>query len=826
MNKAQFQHYVMAPQSRECYPQAVKDIYGNVTDAENLLSGGAETVVLRYDSETAPKIILDLGEASTGGYPVFKVKSFGGNPVLRLAYSDWYDYIVDKDFGEIGDFRRGCCKYLGVELPVLPGDPNRFNLFTITHNGLYISPLIQGQQRWLMLKLDTPDSFVELEFVYIHYTANMSPYDGFFECSDQDLTKLWYASAWTCQIATLENSQSWDTLCGRLLLRALTKGNDAGIYKAGINLTDYKMSFEGAIAYNPHMGSGIGLLLRAGDITGGYAVFFNLDGTVQAYKRKNNVYKLLKEAAVDFQVVDNRFYAIEAIAQGKEFTIKIDGKIALTFSDDEYSRGTFGFCQTTEKWALAKNLTVSDLNGTVLWQDDFRHGLDAYDFTRSAPFVSDGAKRDRLPWIGDLDWAGRNIYYAFKDYIAMPESLRMFAFNQTPEGFIWGTCYPENTKKPDIGEYGYYESDIFSAWIIPTLADYLLFTGNTSFAEEIYPNIKADADYLWRFVEADGLFNQRYATSKGLWDHVLNDIGKFAYNNLIVSDAFSEAAFIAEKLGKQEDAAEFTRRKERMQKAIRKAFWDEEKGWLTKSTVDRDMCEMANSLALSIAFFEDKKDAKRALDALLARTPGHGKITALMIRGAYMYDFDREAIGTLIQPGYQYVKDQGDFIVYDALENPNFDFSSHQMHPANWIKALKDWRGPHTTWECMTYPPQKHSYGGAWGDRSHPDTAVAHILSGYVLGVLPDEIGFRSFTVKPHTSGLSCARGIVPTAYGDIELEWQKENELLTLNLTFTGSNTLTDIRLNKKDAHEFVVTCNKKRLFACGEMDGYIIFK
>lgn len=401
----------------------------------------------------------------------------------------------------------------------------------------------------------------------------------------------------------------------------------------------------------------------------------------------------------------------------------------MTFSDAEYPAGSFGFCQTTEKWALAKNLKVTN-NNTLLWEDDFCHGLDSYEFTRSAPFVSDGAKRDRLPWIGDLDWAGRNIYYAFKDFTAMPEAMRMFAFHQTPEGYIWGTCYPENTKKPAIGEYGYYESDIFSAWIIPTLADYLLFTGDTAFAEEIYPNIKADADYLWRFVEADGLFNQRYATSKGLWDHVLNDIGKFTYNNLIVSEGFAEAAFIAEKLGKQDDAAEFIRRKTIMRQAIKKAFWNEEKGWLTKSLTDRDMCEMANSLALSIAFFEHKADAKRALDALLARTPGHGKITALMIRGAYMYDFDEEAIRTLIQPGYQYVEDQGEFIVYDALENPNFDFASHHMHPANWLKALNDWRGPHTTWECMTYPPQKNSYGGAWGDRSHPDTAVAHILSG------------------------------------------------------------------------------------------------
>lgn len=45
--------------------------------------------------------------------------------------------------------------------------------------------------------------------------------------------------------------------------------------------------------------------------------------------------------------------------------------------------------------------------------------LSDWEFTRTPVFMSDGAKRDRLPWSGDLDWAGRNIYYAFKNSDSM-----------------------------------------------------------------------------------------------------------------------------------------------------------------------------------------------------------------------------------------------------------------------------------------------------------------------------------------------------------------------------------------------------------------------
>lgn len=827
MNKTEFERFLLTPKSRNCPPVQVKHQYGQVQNAENLLTIGGGTTTLTYpEGGEQPKLILDLGPATPGGYPVFRVKSKIGSPVLRLSYSDWYDYIMHPVHGQNGDFIRGCCKYLGVELPVLPGNPNRFEQYTTSRTGTFVYPLIQGQQRWVMLLLETPGTEVELESFYIYYTSDISAHDGHFQCSDDDLNLLWYASTWTCQIASFDNSQSWEAIEGMLLVRALTKGNDAGVYKKGYDWSDYTFSFQAQIARNPHCISGIGWIVRGQDIDNGYVFRIDLDGTFHKFIRKNNSYKYLGQSfRLPMDIVDNTPYHIVTEAKGNTFKTYIDGVLVDTTVDDTFAKGTIGFCQTTEKWAMVENLQVT-ANAKTLLEEHFTFDktLADYDFTRSLSFVADGAKRDRLPWLGDLDWAGRNIYYAFRDSDYMPNSLRMFAFNQTPEGYIWGTCYPENTAKPPIGEYGYYESDIFSAWMLPTLADYMLFTGDKALGEELYQNIVDDLDYLWRFVEGDGLFTQRYATSKGLWDHVLNDIGKYSYNNVVIQDAFAEGAFIAQKLGKDADAKEFARRADILKKAIFASFWDNENGWLKKGTCHEGMCDMSNSLALSVGLFTPEQ-AKTVVKGLLDNTPGHGKITALMIRGCYMYDYDFEAIQTLYQPGYTYVQTDGQQADFNPLDNPNFDFAKNKTHPANWIKGIKDWRGPCCTWECMHYPPYPSTDGGAWGDRSHPDTAVAHILSGYVLGVLPTELGFARFIVKPHLSGLTHSKGIIPTAYGDIEASWELQDGTLSLSLTFGQGNVLDDVILSKSFAKAFSVTINGKKASAKKEDESFLYF-
>jgi len=56
-------------------------------------------------------------------------------------------------------------------------------------------------------------------------------------------------------------------------------------------------------------------------------------------------------------------------------------------------------------------------------------------------------------------------------------------------------------------------------------------------------------------------------------------------------------------------------------------------------------------------------------------------------------------------------------------------------------------------------------------------------MSAMILGVQPIENGFRRVSVKPHTLGLTFAKGRVPIPNGYIDVEWHNENGSFTLDI-------------------------------------------
>lgn len=754
MNK--FDQYILTPKSRICRAENISFTRGNVAQAEQFTSGG--TIKLKNDGVLQAQVILDMGQNSPGGYPVFCVAGYKGSAVLRISYADWYDLIVDEKYGKIGDFRRGCCKYLGVELPVLPGNPNRFELYTINRTGEYLYPLIQGQQRFVMITLEGNDCEVELSDFYIYYTSAMNRYDGCFYCNQDNINKLWFASTYTVLLASIDNSHAFEIINQKMLVRALTKDNPAGIYRNGTEWKDYTFTFRVQIAKNPDCESGIGWLVYAKNRDNALHIRLDLDGNLHVMERIDGVNFYLQEKKfIGKRLCDNRPYTIKTVLDKDTVAVFLDDAEIHRFTQTRFQGGTIGFCQAPEKWAFVENLIVAQ-NGKILWADDFTGNLDSYLYTKSKKFIADGAKRDRLPWIGDLDWAGRNVYYAFQNFDYMKESLKMFAFNQTPDGFVWGTCYPENRTKPLKGQYGYYESDIFSAWFVPTLADYLLFTGDVDTAKKLFRNVVADLNYLWQYVEADGLFFQRYETSKGLWDHVLNDYGVYTYNNMVIQLAFTKGAYIANVVGAFDMQQLFHKRAEIMKKAILDNLWNEEKGYFRAGKNNDKFCAISNSMGIALKYVSAENAKRLALNMLSYYTNHlvYGKVVLHFIRGCYEYELDDIAFQTLTG---------------DTGTDSNNNFR------VNWLKAITDKRGPSTVSECQIYSEQHFNADGeGWGDRSHPDTGAAHILSGYILGVQPLTTGFKTFLVKPNMYGIDYCEGLIPTPYGNIYCSCEKAN--------------------------------------------------
>lgn len=764
----QGQKYVLTPAKSTVYPTVVYRLFGDVEGEEELLQDDGKAAVLRYQSGgEKPYVILDMGRASASGYSVFRVKSHKGTPIVRLAYSTHPDAC-----GEEGGFARGSCTYLGVDLPVLPGNPGRYELYSIPRDGVFIAPLIQGQERYVRLQLDSENTEVEIDsFCIVNKDVHdMSPTTGHFLCNDETINQIWYASAWTLQIASFPNHNAWTNLNGWLIPRKLEHANDVGLSKDGSDWKDYAFDFDFEIRANPDHLSHAGWAFRATDEDNCYVAAIDLNGQFSLLKREGGKYTSLKQIKLKSKIIDGSQHHIRVVLKGKKITTFLDGAEIDNTIDATFSAGRVGFWHPKEKWFLVDNVQVSA--GKELLSDRFSGSLDKWEFARTLSFISDGAKRDRLVWSGDLDWAGRNVYYAFDSASYMRDSLNMLAFNQTPEGYVHAAPYPENDVPPISGNYSHFASDEFSAWLIPVAWDYLLYTGDEETLRELYPAIRKDIEYLIGYVGEDGLFNQRKETSKHAGNLTPGDIGKRSYINILIQDSLKKTAMIAEVLGRDEDVRKYSEKAKAMKDAIMQHLWNEKEGYFQESRAIDGFYHAANGLALSTKLVTPQQ-AARIQDHMGRHN--HGKFQSLMIRGKFEYGFGNAAM---------------------------HDFFAH-----GWPELVRTTEVPLTVTECMT--PKR----GGWGDESHPDTAMAHIFTGYVLGVQPTKPGYASYMVKPHlTESITWAKGIVPIPKGKVVCSWKLEPKQFTYNL-ISPKGTNATIALPIAGLDDYKVSVNGKSI-------------
>lgn len=162
-----------------------------------------------------PVRVVDLGPACEGGYATFAVASFenakdGSAPRLRVSYCTHPDGI-----GERGDFwRETSARYLGkdVDLPILPANIDRYEIYPITHVGKFRAKLLQGLVRYVRFSLDNAKegAFVSVDDFYLDNDKVHSAGEraGSFKCSDDRLNRVWEASVRTCELSAIPSYEA------------------------------------------------------------------------------------------------------------------------------------------------------------------------------------------------------------------------------------------------------------------------------------------------------------------------------------------------------------------------------------------------------------------------------------------------------------------------------------------------------------------------------------------------------------------------------------------------------------------------------------------
>lgn len=562
-------------------PVSVLYAKGGVSCPEGLFApDDGKRCTLTWDGAgERPVLALDFGARSVGGYAVFTVSGTQSNPVLRLAYANHPDGL-----GEKGCFtRETSARYLGpdFDIPVLPGNINRHEIYRICRTGLFVAPLIQGQERYVRVQLDTPGT-VTIDALSIENAEVFStePRRGSFACSDGRVTKLWDISVWTCQLASFPNHDAWKKVAGRILPRKLEQGAlDVWCRRTAPSDGMLEISYE--FDANPHFPNGSFEVLR-GD----------------------------RRTKIEQNLVEPGTNALRIV----RLPVKKGERVGLAVPK--------------ESWPVIGGISLAgqDLMDLADW-----------DFARTLPYTADGAKRDRLIWSGDLWWAERNLFYGFgPESPYMRGNVKMLAFNRTPAGYTHASPYAERSVRPPDGDYGPFGSDEFAAWFVPVAWDHLLYTADFETLRSVWPDVVALMGYLNAHRRGDGIFEQRRETCKHAAGLVFGgtSLHHRAYMNILLWKTLRDAASIARALGHAHEADVWTRDADQFAPVVRKTFWNAEKGYFALSAEQRHLGFEANALALATRFATPQEAA--AILPQLVRT-GHGKFQALASRGKFEY---------------------------------------------------------------------------------------------------------------------------------------------------------------------------------------------
>jgi hypothetical protein len=151
---------------------------------------GAGSTRLSSDFFGRPYAVYDFGR-EVGGRIRLRVSHVSGNPRLGLAFSESDTFMTTtSDYSQDPS-----------------GVATETHYFRLDETGPVKDPVIRGGFRYLMVFLDTPGA-ARLSKLRLNFTADptnpdLDEYAGAFLSSDETLNRLWYAGAYTTQMATI-----------------------------------------------------------------------------------------------------------------------------------------------------------------------------------------------------------------------------------------------------------------------------------------------------------------------------------------------------------------------------------------------------------------------------------------------------------------------------------------------------------------------------------------------------------------------------------------------------------------------------------------------
>jgi len=342
--------------------------------------------------------------------------------------------------------------------------------------------------------------------------------------------------------------------------------------------------------------------------------------------------------------------------------------------------------------------------------------------------IWDAPKRDRLPWMGDLDVSGQVIETVFADHFLMQNSMdRLLEEAGTP---------PHQDVNSIPG---------YSAFWVMGEADYYRHIGDGAYLHSIHDGLLRMLNFMAGELDGDHLF----VNARKAWPFVDWSPGLF------------------------EDNPE-TRRATQFE--FYKAFSDG--SWLLRESGDTAAADKFQSIASDLRQAAQEK----LVDSATGTFGPRWQSNAMAVYSGLATPQQAEAIWqhVLSQPLPIMITPYYNFYVISAMAE-----SGHRREALDWIRkywggmiaegATSFWEGYDPSWPKDDFHANLQADDGkgyfvslAHGWSSGP-TAW---LSEQVLGIRPTAAGFRRVMIRPDLMGLDWARGSVPTPKGEIKVDY------------------------------------------------------
>ncbi|KAJ5727471.1 hypothetical protein N7493_005291 [Penicillium malachiteum] len=749
---------------------------------------------LTWDS---PYATLDYG-AEVAGFPTFEITNIDSPAQIEVKYSEQLSGLAEP----LSD---------GPSLFVASlSNSFRVETFNITSSGQFSSELLQGGQRWQSIRLLTRNTVTirSVSFKSSVGEVDIDNLPGSFQSSNKLYNEIWNLGARAVSLACFDAGSQTPTV--QVSRQGTKVSSSTPNYAASSwNLTEYDLEFDAKISrggfmwsvgYNFGIRSSGGVLLNlAGNypeettylntnktlfppstITLAHGVNFVNQTTLTSYK--------LASFQVPFDVQEDVWYRISTSVRSGRLAVSLNQTQLFNVSLSNYyaggssisTSGAFGFGAWQDQSAYIRDVSARDTSGDLVYQDSMTNAatvLPEYNQHKNYfPTCVDGAKRDRLAWLGDFLHTTRIIGVTTNRSDHITGTFKLFLSDQLSTGQL--PMAPSLGYSPEIAPKTFAVSGV--AFLLPdyhilglmSFASYMEQSNDTEFAREYWTAWKAAVNWLAEY----------RSNSTGLIDFslfgstFLGPTSGSAVNAASV-EAFKGMASVATAVGDTSSAKKWAGIARSLQATLNDKLWSEEYGVYSIQESQPGNFSLA---ALGFAITSGSANAtqiKRALSKLPSLKLGPGyRDSSLVSSSDSSANLSPNTNGFLLPALLQQKQAAPVAFLLDYL----------------WGAMISnDSTTSGASWEYVNQESQPGL--GQFTSLSHPwGGAATYALTQYVAGIRPVGFGYKSWVVEPAYAGfgLDEVNATVPTPHGPLSVAWTVQKDVVTVNVDAPAGTT------------------------------------